>query len=84
MTIPVLKRCYKEDGGSLFTRSHMEKTRGNGYKLHQERGFTSIQDRYCLGFLYSENNHPLEQPPQGCGRVPIAGGFQDAIGQGAR
>ena len=52
-----LKGGYKEDGGSLFTRSHMEKTRGNGYKLHQERGFTSIQDRYCLGFFYSENNH---------------------------
>ena len=34
-----LKGGYKEDGGSLFTRSHMEKTRGNGYKLHQERGF---------------------------------------------
>ena len=28
-----LKGGYKEDGDSLFTRSHMEKTRGNGYKL---------------------------------------------------
>ncbi|KAK4832290.1 hypothetical protein QYF61_021689 [Mycteria americana] len=28
-----LKAGYKEDGDSLFTRSHMEKTRGNGYKL---------------------------------------------------
>jgi len=25
-----LKGSYKEDGGFLFTRSHMEKTRGNG------------------------------------------------------
>ena len=32
-----LKGGYKEDGDSLFTRSHMEKTRGNGYKLHQGR-----------------------------------------------
>jgi len=28
-----LKGGYKEDGDSLFTRSHMEKTRGNEYKL---------------------------------------------------
>jgi len=28
-----LKGGYKEDGDSLFTRSHMEKTRGIGYKL---------------------------------------------------
>ncbi|KAK4826043.1 hypothetical protein QYF61_003942 [Mycteria americana] len=27
-----LKGGYKEDGDSLFTRSHMEKTRANGYK----------------------------------------------------
>jgi len=32
-----LKGSYREDGGSLFTRNHMEKTRGNGYKLQQER-----------------------------------------------
>ena len=28
-----LKGGYKEDGDSLFTRSHMEKMRGNGYRL---------------------------------------------------
>ncbi|KAK4829417.1 LOW QUALITY PROTEIN: hypothetical protein QYF61_003981 [Mycteria americana] len=28
-----LKGGYKEDGDSLFTRSHIEKTKGNGYKL---------------------------------------------------
>jgi len=28
-----LKGGYKEDGDSVFTRSHMDKTRGNGYKL---------------------------------------------------
>ncbi|KAM9591203.1 uncharacterized protein ACIBXB_006092 [Morphnus guianensis] len=32
-----LKGGYKEDGGSLFTRNHMEKMRGNGYKLLLER-----------------------------------------------
>ena len=28
-----LKGGYKEDGDSLFTRKHMQKTRGNGCKL---------------------------------------------------
>jgi len=28
-----LKGGYKEDGDSLFTRSHMEKMRGNEWKL---------------------------------------------------
>lgn len=32
-----LNGSYKEDGGFPFTRSHMEKIRLNGYKLHQER-----------------------------------------------
>jgi len=32
---------------------------------------------------YRENNHSLEQLSQGCGRVPITGDFQDAVGQSA-
>ena len=28
-----LRGSYKEDGDSLFTWRHMEKTRGNGHKL---------------------------------------------------
>lgn len=26
----------------------------------------------------------LEKPPQGCGGIPVTGGFQDAIRDGAR
>jgi len=33
---PYLKGSYKEEAGSLFTRSHLEKTRGKGYKFHQK------------------------------------------------
>lgn len=44
-----LKRCYKEDGGSLFIRRYMEKTRGSGYKLHWERFCPVIE------MFYSEN-----------------------------
>ncbi|KAK4826168.1 hypothetical protein QYF61_006030 [Mycteria americana] len=51
---------YKENRGSLFMRSHMEKTRGNGYKLHWETFHLNIRTT----FFYSKNNHSLEQPPQ--------------------
>ncbi|KAK4810867.1 hypothetical protein QYF61_008839 [Mycteria americana] len=64
-------------GWRLSTSSHMEKTRGNGCKLHRERFHIDIRKT----FFYSENNHSLEQLPQGYGKVPIAGGFQDTIGQ---
>ncbi|KAK4833065.1 hypothetical protein QYF61_027727 [Mycteria americana] len=74
-----LKGSYKEDGGSLFTRSHMEKIRVNRYKSQQERFHLDTRK-----FFQSESNHSLEQPPQGHSKVPIAGGFQDAVGQGAR
>ncbi|KAK4814529.1 hypothetical protein QYF61_021630 [Mycteria americana] len=48
-----LKGSYKEDGGSFFTRSHMEKTRGNRYKFHQERFHLDIRKK----FFYCEINH---------------------------
>lgn len=35
-----LKGVYKDTRGSLFTKSHMEKTKGNQYRLHW-RGFVS-------------------------------------------
>ncbi|KAK4828698.1 hypothetical protein QYF61_000536 [Mycteria americana] len=76
-SIPVLKGSYKEDRSSFFRRSHMEMTRGNGYKLHWERFHLDIRKK----LFYSENNQSLKQPPQGRAAVPIAGGFQDATGQ---
>ena len=48
-----LKGGYKEDGGSLFTRSHADKTRGNKYKLHQERGFAPKQGGGFLVCVFS-------------------------------
>jgi len=74
-----LKGNCKEDGNSLFTRSYNEKTQAMDTSCTR-RGFIMNKK----GIFYSENNHSMEQLPQGCGRVPIAGGFQDAIGQGAR
>lgn len=41
-----LMGSYKEDEGSLFTRSHMEKTRCNGYKLHQNRFRLNIRKTF--------------------------------------
>lgn len=40
------KDGYREDGGSLFTRSHTEKTRGNRYKLHWERFHRNVRKKF--------------------------------------
>ena len=50
-----LTGAYKEDGDSLFTRSHMEKTRGNGYKLLLGRFRLDTRKTF-----HNENNQPLE------------------------
>lgn len=54
-----LKGYYKESGGSLFSRRHMEKTSGNEYKLLKEKFHLYMQI-----IFYSENSHSLEQTPQ--------------------
>ena len=51
-----LKGGFKEDGDFLFTRSHMEKTRGNGYKLLQG----DILNGHKWKIFHNENNQPLE------------------------
>ncbi|GAB0208708.1 hypothetical protein GRJ2_003336500 [Grus japonensis] len=50
-----LKGGYKEDGDSLFTKNHMEKTRGNGYQLHGERFLLDI--RQTIFFTARTINH---------------------------
>ena len=50
-----LKGVSKEDGHSLFTRIHMEKTRGDRYKLLL--GTFQLDTRK---FFHNENNQPLE------------------------
>ncbi|GAB0196369.1 hypothetical protein GRJ2_002102200 [Grus japonensis] len=52
-----LTGIYREDRGSVFTKKHMEKTRSNRYKLHQERFHLDIRKN----FFYSKNNQSLEQ-----------------------
>lgn len=41
-----LKSGYKEDGGCLFIRSHVEKTRGNRYKLQRHKFHLNIRKKY--------------------------------------
>lgn len=45
---------------SLFSRTHMEKTSGNEYKLLKERFHL-----YMKNSFYAENSHSQEQAPQG-------------------
>ncbi|GAB0181377.1 hypothetical protein GRJ2_000603000 [Grus japonensis] len=56
-----LKGGYKEDRGSLITRSHMEKTKGNGYKLHQERFHLDIRNNiFTVRTINHWNNLPRD------------------------
>ncbi|KAK4829231.1 hypothetical protein QYF61_002496 [Mycteria americana] len=50
-----LKGGYKEDGDSLFTRGHMEKTRGNGYKLLLGTFQLDVKK-----IFHNENNEPRQ------------------------
>ena len=56
-----LKGGYKEDGDSLFTRSHMEKMRGNGYKLLLRRFQLDTRGKFFTMRTISHwNNLPRE------------------------
>ncbi|KAK4810664.1 LOW QUALITY PROTEIN: hypothetical protein QYF61_007464 [Mycteria americana] len=56
-----LKGGYKEDGDSLFTRSDMEKTRGNGYKLLLGRFRLDTREQFFIMRTISHwNNLPRE------------------------
>lgn len=81
---PVIKGHYKEARGSLLIKSHMERTRSNGCKLHQERFHLGI----CKKFL-QWNNRSMEQPPQGnlpreMRGLSVTGSFHNVTGQCAR
>lgn len=50
-----LKGGFKEDRGSLFARSHVEKRRSNGYKLQWERFHLDIRNTFF--FTLTAINH---------------------------
>jgi len=46
-TSPQYSKCgYKEDGGCLFIKSHMEMTRGSRYKLYLEKFHPDIRKKF--------------------------------------
>lgn len=55
------KGGYKEDGGSVFTRSHMEKTGGNGYKLHSNKFRLNTRKKFfTVRTVDNWNNFPRD------------------------
>lgn len=69
-----LESGYREDRSFLFkNRKHVEKTRANGYKLHQNKFDLDIRNILLPS---------MEQPPQGCSGVPVLNVFKTE--QGAR
>lgn len=73
-----IKSSYREDRGTLFTWRHV-KMRGNRHKIYWEG--SPLDRRKNVFLLVIENNPSLEQSPHGQGRIPIAGSFQNTIGQ---
>lgn len=67
-----LKGGFRGDEGSLYTRSHMERTRGKGNRLQQERS--------CLdtGKKSVRTVDPWKNLPRDMVESPITGGFQAA------
>ncbi|KAK4825512.1 hypothetical protein QYF61_000025 [Mycteria americana] len=53
-----LKGSYREDGGCLFIRSHMKKTKENGYKLHQGRFHLDIRKKFFTVRVINYWNNP--------------------------
>jgi len=56
-----LKGGCEEDGGSVCTRSNMEKTRDNGYKSHQERFHLDRRKKFFTMSTLNQQNF-VESP----------------------
>ena len=69
---------YLKGGSKLFERVDNSRTRGNGFKLKEERFRLNVRGEV----LYQESGEVLEQAAQrGCG-CPVLGGVQGQIGWG--
>ncbi|KAK4832286.1 hypothetical protein QYF61_021685 [Mycteria americana] len=57
----ISSRGYNGYGGFLFTKSHMEKTRGNRYNFHQERFHLGIRKKFfTVRTIIHQNNLPRD------------------------
>lgn len=75
-SIPTFKRWIKSRWGLFF---HKE-THGKGKRQQVQVALGEVPSQHKK-VIFQSDNRLLEQPPQGCDGLPIAGSFQDTIEQ---
>jgi len=74
-----LKRAYRKDGETIFSRICCDRTRSNGFKLKEGRCRLDIRKN----FFYHEGAETLEEIAQRGSGGPIPGNIPGQVGQGS-
>jgi len=72
-----LKGVYKKEVDSLFTRSDIDRIKGNGFKLKEERFRLVVRKK-----IFTQRMDAVAQADQRSCGCPISRGFQDLVGWG--